>query len=107
MEYTLAPEVRRSLAQLTQAVTELDPHRDGADTAPDVAGALAALDWLLGRTDIAPISASVLPVAGNLSYESARATIKADEFGVGGGTPDAVREFARGAERVLYWASRP
>lgn len=107
METTLAPEVRRSRAQLEAAVTEFTPLRNGPDTAPDVAGALAALDWLLGRTPVAPILATDLPVAGNLSYEAARANIAADDFGLDPTKDPAVKAFARGADRILHWALRP
>jgi hypothetical protein len=98
VELTLAPDVQRTRAQVEDAARRIDVHRAGPGTHPEVAGAHAAIEWLLGRTDVGPVAGRRREVEGNLAAEANDASM-----GVEGILP-VDPQYARGVDGILWWA---
>ena len=91
-----ATDVRRTDAELQDAARRMAAN---SVAVPEVQGARAALEWLAGLTEDAPITAGRLPVEGNLLREANAASMAA--MGIG----SCDRAYASGADAILMWAA--
>lgn len=91
-------DLQRSRAQLEDAARRIDAHRRGPDTHPEVAGAHAAIEWLLGRSESAPVTGRRYGVEGELAGEANSASMASL------GLLPVDPMYATGADAVLFWA---
>lgn len=99
----LATTIHRTPDEIRDADARIT-HAPAGDAVVDamVRGARAAMDWILGRTDIAPVTQLPLSVETSIQHEAIFAASVSEGFIPG--DADHGPDYGRGAECLLYWA---